>query len=133
VHRDVKPSNVMLSPQGTVVLVDFGIAQLDTGGDSVTVPGVVGTPAYTAPERLRGDVVDGRCDLYAPGCVLYELLTGRPPFGRGVVRAEGAEPVPVRRVQPGVPVALGELVLDLLRVDPAERPYAVTAERCHKG
>ncbi|MFE0852216.1 serine/threonine-protein kinase [Streptomyces mutabilis] len=126
VHRDVKPANVMLSPEGTVVLVDFGIARLDAGMQTVTV---MGTPAYMAPEQLRGDAVDGRCDLYALGCLLYELLTGQPPFGRDRARAEGAEPVPLRRVRPGVPSALEELVLDLLRVDPARRPDAVTVER----
>lgn len=125
VHRDVKPANVMLSPEGTVVLVDFGIARLDAGMQTVTV---MGTPAYMAPEQLRGDAVDGRCDLYALGCLLYELLTGQPPFGRCRVRAEGSEPVPLRRVRPRVPSALEELVLDLLRVDPARRPDAVTVE-----
>ncbi|MER7688256.1 serine/threonine-protein kinase [Streptomyces sp. NPDC097610] len=131
VHRDVKPSNVIISPQGAATLVDFGIARLNSVScETLTMPGtVVGTPAYMAPERLRGEASDERCDLYGLGCVLYELLTGQPPFGRGTVRAAGADPVPVRRMPPGVPVALEALVLDLLRADPANRPDAVEAER----
>ncbi|MET7606279.1 serine/threonine-protein kinase [Streptomyces avermitilis] len=130
VHRDVKPSNVIISPQGAATLVDFGIARLNTVScETLTMPGtVVGTPAYMAPEQFRGEAVDERCDLYGLGCVLYELLTGQPPFGRSAVRAEGTDPAPVRRVRPGVPVALEDLVLELLRADPADRPDAVEAE-----
>ena len=86
VHRDLKPSNIFLTPHG-VKLLDFG---LTCGSNSVgdetlvrlTVPGtVVGTPQYAAPEQLRGDPVDGRTDLFAAGVVLYEMLSGKPPFG----------------------------------------------------
>ncbi|MFM9462697.1 protein kinase domain-containing protein [Streptomyces scabiei] len=130
VHRDVKPSNVMLSPHGTVTLIDFGIAQMNAGSETVTLPGtVMGTPAYMAPERLRGEAGDVRCDLYSLGCVLYELLTGRPPFGPGLPRPNGAQPLPVRAVRPDVPVALEALVLDLLCAHPGGRPDAVQAER----
>ncbi|ATM24581.1 serine/threonine protein kinase (plasmid) [Streptomyces alboflavus] len=129
VHRDVKPSNVLLS-QGAAVLIDFGIAQLGADVQTLTLPGtVVGTPAYMAPERLRGEAAEAPCDLYALGCVLHELLTGQPPFGRGVARAAGQRPVPVRTVRPQVPAGLEDLVLDLLQERPADRPDATETQR----
>lgn len=79
VHRDLKPENLMVTPSGTVKILDFGIARyLST---ATTASRVVGTPAYMPPERLQGKVGDGRGDLYSLGCVLYELVTGQPPFG----------------------------------------------------
>ncbi|MCX4682139.1 serine/threonine protein kinase [Streptomyces sp. NBC_01433] len=130
VHRDIKPSNVILSSQGVVTLVDFGIAHLSTSNETLTLPGtVVGTPSYMAPEQLRGETADGRSDLYGLGCVLYELLTGQPPFGPGTAWTEGARPAPVRRTRPDVPADLEELVLQLLRADPASRPLAAEAEQ----
>ncbi|MFJ8752094.1 protein kinase [Streptomyces sp. NPDC102441] len=130
VHRDIKPSNVILSTQGVVTLVDFGIAHLSTSNETLTLPGsVVGTPSYMAPEQLRGETTDARSDLYGLGCVLYELLTGQPPFGRGTAWTEGARPAPVRRTRPYVPADLEELVLQLLCADPARRPLAAEAEQ----
>jgi serine/threonine-protein kinase len=81
VHRDVKPSNIMLTPEGRAMLTDFGVAQaLDDS--SLTRTGLtVGTPAYMAPEQVSGDqTVDGRADLYSLGIVLYQMVTGRTPF-----------------------------------------------------
>jgi serine/threonine-protein kinase len=131
VHRDIKPSNVILSPDGTVAVIDFGIARLSSASEKLTVPGtVMGTPSYMAPEQLRGEAVDERCDLYGLGCVLYELLTGQPPFGQGVAWAEEAKLRAVRRIRPEVPAHLEKLVLELLSVAPAGRPNAAEAERC---
>lgn len=82
VHRDIKPSNVMVTPDGAVKVMDFGIARClaDPAGAMTRTGTVLGTARYIAPEQARGGTVDGRSDLYAAGCLLYELLTGRPPF-----------------------------------------------------
>lgn len=82
VHRDVKPANVMITSTGAVKLVDFGIAR-DSGDPAATSTHVqvfLGTPAYVSPEQVRGEIADARSDLYSAACLLYELLTGRPPF-----------------------------------------------------
>jgi ABC-type branched-subunit amino acid transport system substrate-binding protein len=81
VHRDVKPANVLLDEDDHVYLTDFGITK-QVGGESTDTGRVVGTLDYLAPEQIRGDPVDGRTDLYALGCVLYECLSGKPPFRR---------------------------------------------------
>src|SRR5690606_11053829 len=79
VHRDVKPGNVMIDPSGRARVTDFGIARI--GDESRTLPGeVLGTPNFMSPEQLRGEKVDGRSDLFSLGSVLYQALTGRPPF-----------------------------------------------------
>ena len=82
IHRDIKPGNIMLTPNGRVKVMDFGIARaLDDVNSTVThSSSVIGTAAYLSPEQARGESVDGRSDLYAVGCLLYELLTGRTPF-----------------------------------------------------
>lgn len=82
IHRDIKPANVMITPQGAVKVVDFGIAR--ASGDpaaTMTQPhAFLGTTLYVSPEQVRGDTADARSDLYSAGCLLYELLTGQPPF-----------------------------------------------------
>ena len=82
VHRDIKPANVMLTPSGQVKVMYFGIARaVEEGSASVTqTAAVVGTAQYLSPEQARGETVDARSDVYSTGCVLYELLAGRPPF-----------------------------------------------------
>jgi DNA-binding beta-propeller fold protein YncE len=82
VHRDVKPSNVLLDPQEHVYLADFGLTKRVADGRAIE-PGLFGTIDYVAPEQIRGDDIDGRADVYALGCLLYECLTGSSPFRRG--------------------------------------------------
>ncbi|MFD0704612.1 Stk1 family PASTA domain-containing Ser/Thr kinase [Alloscardovia venturai] len=82
IHRDIKPGNIMISEQGAVKVMDFGIARMldDSAATLTQNQGVVGTAQYLSPEQARGEIVDTRSDLYSAGCVLYEMLTGRPPF-----------------------------------------------------
>jgi serine/threonine protein kinase len=125
VHRDIKPANVMVTRGGTVKVMDFGIARslgAATGGTLTARAMVVGTPEYISPEQARGDRVDTRTDLYSAGCLLYELLTGGPPFlGDSAVAIAFAqveeEPQPPSRHAPAVPRACDELVLKALAKD----------------
>src|SRR5215208_5160744 len=82
IHRDIKPGNVMLTPSGDVKVMDFGIARAisDAASSMTQTAAVVGTAQYLSPEQARGESVDSRSDVYSAGCLLYELLTGRPPF-----------------------------------------------------
>jgi serine/threonine-protein kinase len=130
VHRDVKPANVMLmaTRDGDFVKVlDFGIAKLrDAGGGDTTGGVIIGTPNYLAPEQARGADVDGRADLYSVGALLYELVSGRPPFaGRSpvaVLQAHVAqEPPPLRLVAPWVSEGLAAVVHRALRKRPEDR------------
>lgn len=129
VHRDLKPSNVFLLPGDRPVLVDFGLASRSAGTTGREVLElaieVAGTPAYMAPEQVRGDFVDSRADLYAIGCILHELLTGVPPFlGNGsfiMAQHLNGTPEPPSRRAEGVPPALDELVLALLEKRPRDR------------
>jgi Protein kinase domain/PEGA domain/Tetratricopeptide repeat len=127
VHRDLKPSNIMMLPDGTAKVMDFGIARARRF-DGLTATGAfLGTPDYVAPEMIEGRGTEPRSDLYAVGVILFELLTGKLPFS-GETPFEifkkhcSEEPPPPSRIQRGVPAELDELVLRLLRKDPALRP-----------
>lgn len=132
VHRDVTPANIWLMRDGTVKLGDFGLA-LATGGARLSAPGaVLGTAAYLAPEQALGKAVDGRSDLYALGCVLYELFTGVPPFVGDsplevVSQQVHADPVPPDAQNPELGPKLGALVLRLIAKDPDDRPASARA------
>src|SRR6185437_9783303 len=82
VHRDIKPANVMLTPAGAVKVMDFGIARAvaDSSATMTQTQAVIGTAQYLSPEQAKGQQVDARSDIYSTGCLLFELLTGRPPF-----------------------------------------------------
>jgi serine/threonine protein kinase len=129
VHRDIKPSNLMVTPQLGVKIIDFGIARLlADNSPRLTLPAqTVGTIAYISPEQAQGLDVDGRADLYSLGCVLYQLLSGRPPFfstlpGALLMMQVMDRPTPLSVVRPDLPAGLSELVGDLLEKEPAARP-----------
>ncbi|MFP2958824.1 protein kinase domain-containing protein [Myxococcus sp. 1LA] len=127
VHRDLKPANVLVEPRGRVVLTDFGIARAMAGEAASRTQGLVGTPMYMAPEQLESGEVDARADLYATGLVLYQLLTGTPPFAgdspMAVAVARLRQPPPDPRLLAAVPDALAELVLACLSREPSGRPH----------
>ncbi|MGZ5316933.1 MAG: protein kinase domain-containing protein [Actinomycetota bacterium] len=127
VHRDVSPGNVMVTDAGSVKILDFGIARAVRGsGATRSGSDALGTLAYVAPEQADADGGDQRVDVYALGAVLYELLSGRPPFEGGSTR-EVADlvrrelPAPVRSIRPNVPEALNEVVARCLAKDPSTR------------
>lgn len=136
VHRDIKPDNVLLS-RGAAVVTDFGIAkalaasQTRAGGTTLTMTGIaIGTPAYMAPEQAAGDPsIDHRADIYAFGCMAYEILTGQPPFGarapHKMLSAHlGETPPPVTDRRPDTPRELANLVARCLAKDAELRPQS---------
>ena len=135
VHRDVKPENVLLA-DGHAVIADFGIARaiVQAGGDHVTEVGLaIGTPEYMSPEQAAGDrELDGRCDVYALACVIYEMLAGAPPFSGGSARAIigkhlSEPPQPLRARRPDAPAVVEQALARALAKDPADR-FATVAE-----
>jgi WD40 repeat protein len=134
VHRDLKPGNVLLGADGTPKVTDFGLAKRVEGGAGLTRTGtVMGTPSYMAPEQAGGQKdVGPAADIYALGAILYELLTGRPPFQAPtavdtVMQVVTNEPVPPRRLQPKLPRDLETICLKCLQKEPHRR-YASAAE-----
>jgi tRNA A-37 threonylcarbamoyl transferase component Bud32 len=129
VHRDIKPGNVMVTRNGDIKVMDFGLARM--GGDAQTAQ-VIGTAQYLSPEQARGERVDSRSDLYSTGCLLYELLTGRPPFTGDSPVAIAYQhvrenPVPPSRVDPDVPPWADGIVLKAMAKSPADR-YQTAAD-----
>jgi eukaryotic-like serine/threonine-protein kinase len=128
VHRDIKPGNVMLTRNGEVKVMDFGIARAvsDAQATMTQTAQVIGTAQYLSPEQARGERVDARSDLYSTGCLLYELLTGRPPFlGDSPVAIAyqhvRENPVPPSRLDPEIPAWADSIVLRAMAKDPAQR------------
>ncbi len=129
VHRDIKPGNILISPSGQVKVADFGIAQAIAGGTEANLTqagAVMGTATYFSPEQAQGRPVDPRSDLYSLGCVLYEMLTTRPPFTGdtpvAIAYKHVQEPAPLPSASGvAVPPALEAIVAQLMAKDPAQR------------
>jgi serine/threonine protein kinase len=135
VHRDIKPSNILMDKHGEALLTDFGIAKVmqDTGGTQLTGTGsILGTPEYMSPEQAEGVSVDHRSDLYSLGVVLYELLTGQPPYQAktplAVVLMHVKEPLPLpHTINPNVAEPLEQVVLKAMAKNRNQR-YQTAAE-----
>jgi serine/threonine protein kinase len=134
IHRDIKPHNVMISPDGDIHLIDFGIAR-DKGvnASTITATGFIpGTPRYMSPEQFDGRQVDGRTDIYSLGVVLFEMATGRPPFladtpaGFGM-RHMTEPPPPPHSIRSEIPMLLSRVILRCLEKNPSAR-YATAAD-----
>ena len=145
VHRDVQPANIMISKTGAVKVMDFGIARAiaDSGNKVTQTAAVIGTAQYLSPEQARGEQVDARSDVYSLGCVLYEILTGQPPFvGDSPVAVAyqhvREDPVPPSQKRPDISPELDAVVLKALAKNPDNR-YQSAAEmrndlvRVHSG
>ncbi|SOX56759.1 serine/threonine protein kinase [Mycobacterium ahvazicum] len=145
IHRDVKPANIMISTTNAVKVMDFGIARAiaDSGNSVTQTAAVIGTAQYLSPEQARGDSVDARSDVYSLGCVLYEILTGEPPFtGDSPVAVAyqhvREDPVPPSKRHAGISPDLDAVVLKALAKNPDNR-YQTAAEmradlvRVHNG
>jgi eukaryotic-like serine/threonine-protein kinase len=125
IHRDIKPSNILVPANGPVKIADFGIARTDSS-DLTVVGDVLGTPAYVAPEQLRGEPVDNRSDLFAVAVVLFEALTGVKPFraktlAESISLIESRGPEDICALNPLVPRALKQVIDRALAFDPARR------------
>jgi eukaryotic-like serine/threonine-protein kinase len=144
IHRDVKPANIMISKTGAVKVMDFGIARALSDANSVTqTSAVIGTAQYLSPEQARGEKVDARSDVYSLGCVLYEILTGEPPFIGDTPVAVAyqhvrEDPIPPSQRHAGISPELDAVVLKSLAKNPDNR-YQTAAEmradliRVHSG
>ncbi len=127
IHRDIKPGNIMLSPKGEVKVTDFGIARVTTTADTVAqTAAILGTASYLSPEQAQGQPVDGRSDIYSLGCVLYEMVTGRPPFlGDSPVAVASKQvleqPISPSKLNDDVTPDLDAVILRALSKNPANR------------
>ncbi len=134
IHRDIKPANIWLeAPEAKVKLLDFGLArQVETEGELTGSGAMLGTPSYMSPEQANGDPVDGRCDLFSLGVLLYRLTTGKLPFAGATVMATitalaTKDPTPVKTLRPDCPTGLADLIHRLLAKNRDHRPATAKA------
>jgi serine/threonine protein kinase len=125
-HRDIKPSNVLIDEAGEPRITDFGLARLKWAPGVTSSGTFLGTPAYASPEQALGESLDERSDLYALGLVLFEMVTGRPPFAGGSLHEQlfirlRVEPPAPRELVPAIPAALSDLILRCLAQDRSQR------------
>ena len=144
IHRDIKPANVMITRDGKVMVMDFGIARMISGPETAPqTSAVMGTASYLSPEQAQGQSVDARTDIYSLGSVLYEMLTGRPPFTGDspmaiAYKQVNATPPPPSSLNPDVPAELDAVVMRSLSKNPANRyqtaqDFADDLERARTG
>jgi HEAT repeat protein/tRNA A-37 threonylcarbamoyl transferase component Bud32 len=140
VHRDLKPANVLINQEGLLKIVDFGVAAAQREGDTqLTKTGyVIGSPKYMAPEQILGKKVDERADIYALGVILYEMVTGVPPYSRGDHMAVMYQHVqgkarPPQEINPALPAGLSELVVKSMAVDKTKRFQSMDELRAALG
>jgi serine/threonine-protein kinase len=134
VHRDVKPANILLSADGRVLVADFGIAKAAEGNDLTASGAMVGTAKYLAPEQVEGGAIDGRADVYSLGVVLYEALTGQPPFAEETDAATALArlhryPTEPRQLRPEIPAATEAVVMKAMSRAPGDRFPSAAAMR----
>jgi len=130
IHRDLKPANIHVGPDGTVKVLDFGVAKIDhvgaTAGEHTVSAANPGTPIYMSPEQLFGQPIDARSDIYSAGVILYQLATGQRPFEETnpvalALAMQSREPAPPHTIAPDVPRDLSQIILKMLARDPADR------------
>lgn len=132
VHRDIKPANIMLATDGSVKLLDFGIAIAGQFTDLTMAGSLIGSPSHMSPEQIRGEKATPRADIYSLGVTLYEVIAGQPPF-TGATTYEllmahtHQVPRPLRQLRQAIPVALSDAIAKAMEKDPADR-FATAAE-----
>lgn len=126
VHRDMKPQNIMLLQDGSIKVMDFGIARFSNNETRTMTDKAIGSVHYIAPEQARGDKTDGKADIYSVGVMLYEMLTGKLPFEADsavsvAIMQMQSDPTPLREINDKIPEGLEEITLKAMRKDPAQR------------
>ncbi|MBA3564466.1 MAG: serine/threonine protein kinase, partial [Gammaproteobacteria bacterium] len=134
VHRDLKPANILINDEDLLKIVDFGVAAAHSSGDTqLTKTGyVIGSPKYMAPEQILGKKVDDRADVYSLGVILYEMLTGVPPYSRGdhmsvMYQHVQGKAQAAHEINPSIPAELSAIVTRAMDVDKAQRFQSMEA------